>query len=151
MKQTAEDVVADLRDLGVRGRRRDHRRLVSLADSAARHAGAAGDFADHSDRLAAHEPFNRGLAILRLAHSVSHWWCRLHRPPSSKKLLLSQRDYKIIVIDNLSNGNKNFLECSNNRSSSNKFSFYKEDIRNKKNILDIFNHERIIDTCIHLG
>ncbi len=35
--------------------------------------------------------------------------------------------------------------------SSNKFSFYKEDIRNKKNILDIFNHERIIDTCIHLA
>jgi UDP-glucose 4-epimerase len=69
-----------------------------------------------------------------------------------KKLLLSQRNYKIIVIDNLSNGNKNFLDGNNNnRSSSKKFSFYKEDIRNKKNILDIFNHERPIDTCIHLA
>jgi UDP-glucose 4-epimerase len=67
------------------------------------------------------------------------------------KRLLSQRNYKIIVIDNLSNGNKNFLDSSNNRSSSNKFSFYKEDIRNKKSILDIFNHERRIDTCIHLA
>jgi UDP-glucose 4-epimerase len=67
------------------------------------------------------------------------------------KRLLCQRNYKIIVIDNLSNGNKNFLEGSNSRSSSNKFSFYKEDIRNKKNILDIFSHERIIDTCIHLA
>jgi UDP-glucose 4-epimerase len=66
------------------------------------------------------------------------------------KRLLSQRNYKIIVIDNLSNGNKNFLDSSN-RSSSNKFSFYKEDIRNKKSILDIFNHEGIIDTCIHLA
>ncbi|MDW0232359.1 MAG: NAD-dependent epimerase/dehydratase family protein, partial [Nitrososphaeraceae archaeon] len=65
--------------------------------------------------------------------------------------LLYQRNYEIIVIDNLSNGNKNFLEDSSNSSSSNKFSFYKEDIRNKKNILDIFNHERIIDTCIHLA
>ena len=67
------------------------------------------------------------------------------------KRLLSQRNYKVIVIDNLSNGKKNFLEDSNSRSSSNNFSFYKEDIRSKKNILDIFNHERIIDTCIHLA
>jgi UDP-glucose 4-epimerase len=67
------------------------------------------------------------------------------------KRLLSKRNYKIIVIDNLSNGNRNFLEGSNNRSLSNKFSFYKEDIRNKKIILDIFNRERIIDTCIHLA
>ena len=68
-----------------------------------------------------------------------------------KRLLLSQRNYKIIIIDNLSSGNKNFLDGNNNRSSSKKFSFYKEDIRNKKNILDIFNHERPIDTCIHLA
>jgi UDP-glucose 4-epimerase len=67
------------------------------------------------------------------------------------KRLLSQRNYKIIVIDNLSNRNKNFFDSSNNRLSSNKFSFYKEDIRNKKNILDIFNHERVIDTCVHLA
>jgi UDP-glucose 4-epimerase len=67
------------------------------------------------------------------------------------KRLLSQRNYKIIVIDNLSNGNKNFLDGSNNGSLFNKFLFYKEDIRNKKNILDIFNYEGIIDTCIHLA
>ena len=65
--------------------------------------------------------------------------------------LLSQENYKIIVIDNLSNGNKNLLHINNNRSSSRKFSFYKEDIRNKRSILDIFNHERTIDTCIHLA
>ena len=67
------------------------------------------------------------------------------------KRLLSQRNYKLIVIDNFSNGNKNLLDSSDNRLSSNKFSFYKEDIRNKKSILDIFNHESIIDTCIHLA
>ncbi len=67
------------------------------------------------------------------------------------KRLLSQGNYKIIVIDNLSNGNKNFLDISNDRSLSKKFSFYKDDIRNKRSILDIFNHERIIDTCIHLA
>ena len=71
---------------------------------------------------------------------------------------LFQQDYKIIVIDNLSNGNKeNLLQAisSNNSSSraseNNKISFYKEDIRNKKTIADIFNRERTIDTCIHLA
>jgi UDP-glucose 4-epimerase len=67
------------------------------------------------------------------------------------KRLLSKRNYKIIVIDNLSNKSKNFPDSNDNKSSSDKLSFYKEDIRNKKSILDIFNHERVIDTCVHLA
>jgi len=64
-----------------------------------------------------------------------------------KRLLLSQRNYKIIVIDNSSNGNKNFLDSSR---SSDKISIYKDDIRNRDVISNIFQHERI-DTCIHLA
>src|SRR5919112_2399206 len=63
------------------------------------------------------------------------------------KRLLSQRNYKIIVIDNSSNGNKNFLDSS---GSSDKISIYKDDIRNRDVISNIFHHERI-DTCIHLA
>lgn len=58
---------------------------------------------------------------------------------------LSEMDCQIIVIDNLSNRNKNF--SVNNK---NNISLCKEDIRDKNAVLDIFNHERI-NSCIHLA
>jgi UDP-glucose 4-epimerase len=65
---------------------------------------------------------------------------------------LSQLDCKITVIDNLSNGNENFQNdnISKSDNTNNNISFYKEDIRNKDSISDIFKRERI-DTCIHLA
>ena len=65
-----------------------------------------------------------------------------------KKLLSIKLD-KIIVIDNLSNMNKRFNDILNSESN-NKFSFYKADIRNKQETLDIIKDKQI-DTCIHLG
>ncbi len=66
------------------------------------------------------------------------------------KKLLSLKVNKIIVIDNLSNANSKFNDCILKKESEKKLSFYKEDIRNKKAILDIIKVERI-DTCIHLA
>lgn len=62
------------------------------------------------------------------------------------KKLLSMKLNKIIVIDNLSNMNKTFSDFMN----SDFVSFYKVDIRNKKEILDIIKDGQI-DTCIHLA
>jgi UDP-glucose 4-epimerase len=62
-----------------------------------------------------------------------------------KKLLSIKLD-KVIVIDNLSNMNPTF----NNILKSDSLSFYKADIRNKQEILDIIKNEPI-DTCIHLA
>jgi UDP-glucose 4-epimerase len=55
---------------------------------------------------------------------------------------LSKLNCKITVIDIISDANKNF--------QNNNISFYKEDIRNKDSVSDIFKHEKI-DTCIHLA
>jgi UDP-glucose 4-epimerase len=64
---------------------------------------------------------------------------------------VAKRDYKIYIVDNLdvenTNNNKNTKALQNHHS---KISFYKEDLRNKKGISYIFNHEKI-DTCIHLA
>jgi UDP-glucose 4-epimerase len=57
---------------------------------------------------------------------------------------LSLLNCHVVVIDNLSNRNENYSFSDTN------ISFYKEDIRNKDNISDIFKQERI-DTCIHLA
>src|ERR1700739_1454908 len=55
---------------------------------------------------------------------------------------LSQLDYKIILIDDLSNANKYFQNDS--------ISFHREDIRNKNSISNIFKYEKI-NSCIHLA
>ena len=57
---------------------------------------------------------------------------------------LSLLNCHVAVIDNLSNRNEDYILSGTN------ISFYKEDIRNKDNISDIFKQERI-DTCIHLA
>lgn len=57
--------------------------------------------------------------------------------------LSEDNNFKIAVIDNLSNSNKNF-------SVSRLGMFYKDDIRNRETIADIIKRERI-DTCIHLA
>jgi UDP-glucose 4-epimerase len=57
---------------------------------------------------------------------------------------LSLLNCPVTVIDNLSNRNRNYSFSDTN------ISFYKEDIRNKDNISDIFKQERV-DTCIHLA
>jgi nucleoside-diphosphate-sugar epimerase len=77
---------------------------------------------------------------------------------------LSQRDCKVIIIDNLSNADSDFLNrvkaalLTSHMSRSNfvrlngigNVSIYIEDIRNKESIIDIFKKEDI-DTCIHLA
>ena len=77
---------------------------------------------------------------------------------------LSQRDWKVIIIDNLSNADSDFLNqvktalLTNHMSKSNfvrlngigNVSIYIEDIRNKESIIDVFKKEDI-DTCIHLA
>jgi UDP-glucose 4-epimerase len=64
---------------------------------------------------------------------------------------VAERDYKIYIVDNLNventKNNKNTTASQNDHS---KISIYKEDLRNKKGISYIFNHEKI-DTCIHLA
>ena len=59
---------------------------------------------------------------------------------------LSEMDYQIIVIDNLSNRNKNFA-ISNYK---NNISLYKEDILDSNAVLHILSRERV-DSCIHLA
>lgn len=70
---------------------------------------------------------------------------------------LSQRDCKVIIIDNLSNADSNFLNrvkaalLTSHMSRSNfvrlngigNVSIYIEDIRNKESIIDIFKKEDI--------
>ena len=78
---------------------------------------------------------------------------------------LSQRDCKVVIIDNLSNADSDFLnqvktalQTSHTSKSNfvrlsgigNHVSIYIEDIRNKEAIIDIFKKEDI-DTCIHLA
>jgi UDP-glucose 4-epimerase len=62
--------------------------------------------------------------------------------------MLSQNNYQVIVIDNLSNRNENFQIANDNKK--NDFTFYNVDIRNRDAVLDVFGHESI-DTCIHLA
>jgi UDP-glucose 4-epimerase len=66
------------------------------------------------------------------------------------KKLFSLKVNKIIVIDDLSNANSEFSDCILKKESEKTLSFYKEDIRNRKAILDIIKGESI-DTCIHLA
>lgn len=80
---------------------------------------------------------------------------------------LSSVNCKIVIIDNLSNANHDFLNLiksairsKTNTSTSSRYiilysgnnpvSFYAEDIRNKEALVDIFRKEAI-DTCIHLA
>ena len=78
---------------------------------------------------------------------------------------LSQRECKVIVIDNLSNANSGFLnqvktalQTSHMSRSNfvrlngigNNVSIYIEDIRNKEAVVDIFKREDI-GTCVHLA
>jgi UDP-glucose 4-epimerase len=62
---------------------------------------------------------------------------------------LSEKGYRVIVIDNLSN-KKCICNYNNNILLNNKISFYKEDIRNKASISHIIKQESV-DTCIHLA
>ena len=66
--------------------------------------------------------------------------------------LLPQRQYRIIVIDNLSTGRKENLFSDQSKSVNNgvPLSFYEEDILNTDRIFNIFKHEGA-DTCIHLA
>src|SRR5918995_697411 len=66
--------------------------------------------------------------------------------------LLPQRQYRIIVIDNLSTGRKENLFSDQSKSVINgaPLSFYEEDILNTDRIFRIFKHEGA-DTCIHLA
>lgn len=80
---------------------------------------------------------------------------------------LSSVNCKIVIIDNMSNANHDYLNLiksairsKTNTSTSSRFiilysgnnpvSFYAEDIRNKDALVDIFRKEAI-DTCIHLA
>jgi len=70
-----------------------------------------------------------------------------------KKLLSSPKNYRVAVIDDLSNSKGTFFSKINHqiKSTCNKpFSFYKEDIRNRAAVSDIISQEKI-DTCIHLA
>lgn len=66
--------------------------------------------------------------------------------------LLPQRQYRIIVIDNLSTGRKENLFSDQSKSVNNgvPLSFYEEDILNTDRIFNIFKHEGA-DICIHLA
>ena len=66
--------------------------------------------------------------------------------------LLPQRQYRIIVVDNLSTGRKENLFSDQSKSVNNgvPLSFYEEDILNTDRIFNIFKHEGA-DTCIHLA
>src|SRR5574342_1427526 len=77
--------------------------------------------------------------------------------------LLERKNLKITVIDIKSNenaktifglsdvsDNPNFKNSINYNANENEISFFKQDIRNKENILDIFKNGKF-DTCIHLA
>jgi UDP-glucose 4-epimerase len=66
--------------------------------------------------------------------------------------LLHQGQYRIIVVDNLSTGNKENLFGDESESviRGAHLSFYEENILNTDRIFDIFKHEGV-DTCIHLA
>lgn len=69
-----------------------------------------------------------------------------------KKLLSSTAENEIVVIDNLSNRkNNNLLERIIKNLQHTNITFYREDILNKDIVSDIFKHEGIIDTCVHLA
>lgn len=59
------------------------------------------------------------------------------------KSLLQKPDYNIIIIDNMSNAVTEF-------TNHDRIALYKEDIRNKETISDIFKREKV-DCCIHLA
>ncbi len=66
--------------------------------------------------------------------------------------LLPIRQYRIIVIDNLSTGRKGNLFSDEGKSVINgmSLSFYNDDVLNADRIFNIFKHEAP-DTCIHLA
>ena len=66
--------------------------------------------------------------------------------------LLPIRQYRIIVIDNLSSGRNGNLFSDEGKSVKNgmSLSFYKDDVLNADRIFNIFKHEGP-DTCIHLA
>jgi UDP-glucose 4-epimerase len=68
-----------------------------------------------------------------------------------KKLLSGKNNYRIIVMDDLSNRNKNFRIPHENDHDNADFVFYNVDIRNRKAISEALHREKIIDTCIHLA
>lgn len=66
------------------------------------------------------------------------------------KELISEK-YKIVIVDNLANSNECFMnELKKNKNIHENMVLYKQDIRNKQALFDIFKHENI-DTCIHLA
>jgi UDP-glucose 4-epimerase len=66
------------------------------------------------------------------------------------KELISEK-YKIVIVDSLANSNECFMnELKKNKNIHENMVLYKQDIRNKQALFDIFKHENI-DTCIHLA
>jgi UDP-glucose 4-epimerase len=63
-----------------------------------------------------------------------------------------QEGLKVTIIDNLSNYNNNFTLVNKNSFtfSNHNFSFYRYDIADRKEVSDIFRHEKV-DSCIHLA
>jgi UDP-glucose 4-epimerase len=63
-----------------------------------------------------------------------------------------QEGFKVTVIDDLSNYNKNFtlINKDSGTLSNHNFSFYRKDIADRKEVLDIFKHENV-HSCIHLA
>src|SRR5688572_1580322 len=72
-----------------------------------------------------------------------------------RKLLLSPNDYRVSVIDDLSNFNgaslsKHVFALQTKLDPNRGCTFHKEDVRNGAAVSDIISLERI-DTCIHLA
>jgi UDP-glucose 4-epimerase len=66
------------------------------------------------------------------------------------KELISEK-YKIVIVDSLANSNECFMnELKKNKNIHENMVLYKQDIRNKQALFDIFKDEKI-DTCIHLA
>jgi UDP-glucose 4-epimerase len=64
--------------------------------------------------------------------------------------LISQK-YRVIVVDSLVNSNEGFTnDLEKNKTIRENVLLYKQDIRNKQALFDIFEREKI-DTCIHLA
>lgn len=59
--------------------------------------------------------------------------------------LLANSSTKIVVIDNLYSGNKDFRSVP-----TDKVTFYKDDIRNRESVMEIVKKEEI-DACVHLA
>jgi UDP-glucose 4-epimerase len=64
---------------------------------------------------------------------------------------LAAENHRVIVFDNLSNSNKDFLkELEINRNNGDRILLNKKDIRNREEVYNIFKTENI-DICIHLA